>query len=228
MANWKTSDTHGEHHGVQQRRPERRVVEDRAVVVQPDERRVALDERAHGVVAQAQVEVAVERVGVERDQVDRPPGRGSAQAAHCVPARGAAGRPAAARRPPPRSAVARPRRSARSVVRDRAVMASLGRRGGGGLGGGQRVLRRLRPAQRGLHRGPQRLGDLRVLGAEVVAGAALGGLDRRRPRPSARGSPRPAWPAPPSVGRDVGQRGVGGAASCRRWSGRSTSFCVVA
>src|SRR5262247_1920239 len=41
----------------------------------------------------------------------------------------------------------------------------------------ERVLRGLRAAERRLHRGPHRLGDLRVPGAEVVAGAALGDLD---------------------------------------------------
>src|SRR5215207_4188279 len=46
-----------------------------------------------------------------------------------------------------------------------------------GLGRLQRVLRRGGTAQSRLDGGPQLLGNLRVLGAQVVTGAALGGAD---------------------------------------------------
>ena len=50
-----------EHRGVDERRRERRALDDLDVVVEPDERRGAVDERPEGVVAEAQVEVPVER-----------------------------------------------------------------------------------------------------------------------------------------------------------------------
>ena len=92
------------------------------VVVEPDERRVAVDERADRVVAQAQVEVAVQRVGVEDDQVDRRPGRGTPRPPSCAaPAAGGRLRAAAGGTAPrgrrPSGAAARRQPGGLSAVR---------------------------------------------------------------------------------------------------------------
>ena len=184
---------HGEHDGVRQRRHERRVVEDLAVVVEAGER-ARRPGRTSARCSRAGSGRGCGRAGRRRTRAGRSsPGRGTPRrptARARRPAVGAIGGPAVERpRPPPTGS---------SVCQS--WPSALLRRLAADCAGGQRGLRRLRAAEGGLHRGPQRLGDLRVLGAEVVAGAALGGLDRVDPDLQLRRSRRPACACTASVG----------------------------
>ena len=59
----------GEEEGVPQGRGEDRIRDDGAKIAEPDESRMSADERRDGVVPQAQIDVAVQGVGVEREQI---------------------------------------------------------------------------------------------------------------------------------------------------------------